>query len=60
MRRCLETLTDNQRESIEMAYFSGHTYREVAERLGAALPTIKSRIRDGLRRLKNCLGGELS
>ena len=60
VRRCLETLTDNQRESIEMAYFSGHTYREVAERLGAALPTIKSRIRDGLRRLKNCLGGELS
>lgn len=60
VRRCLETLTDNQRESIEMAYFSGHTYREVAERLGTALPTVKSRIRDGLRRLKNCLGGELS
>lgn len=60
VRRCLGTLTDNQRESIEMAYFSGLTYREVADRLGAALPTIKSRIRDGLRRLKNCLGGELS
>ena len=60
VRRCLGTLTDNQRESIEMAYFSGLTYREVAERLGFALPTIKSRIRDGLRRLKNCLGGELA
>jgi RNA polymerase sigma-70 factor (ECF subfamily) len=60
VRRCLGTLTDNQRESIEMAYFSGQTYREVADRLGTALPTIKSRIRDGLRRLKNCLGGELS
>lgn len=60
VRRCLGTLTDNQRESIELAYFSGHTYREVADRLGAALPTVKSRIRDGLRRLKNCLGGELS
>lgn len=60
VRRCLDTLTDNQRESIEMAYFSGKTYREVADQLGAALPTIKSRIRDGLRRLKNCLGGELS
>ncbi len=60
VRRCLETLTGNQRQSIEMAYFSGLTYREVAEELGAALPTIKSRIRDGLRRLKNCLGGELS
>lgn len=60
VRRCLGTLTENQRECIEMAYFSGQTYREVADRLGTALPTIKSRIRDGLRRLKNCLGGELS
>ena len=60
VRRCLGTLTDTQRESIEMAYYSGLTYREVADRLGAALPTIKSRIRDGLRRLKNCLGGELA
>lgn len=60
VRRCLDTLTENQRQSIEMAYFSGLTYREVADRLEAALPTIKSRIRDGLRRLKNCLGGALS
>ena len=35
VRRCLGTLTDNQRESIEMAYFTGLTYREVADRLGA-------------------------
>ncbi|MDV7999789.1 ECF RNA polymerase sigma factor SigK [Rhodococcus sp. IEGM 1408] len=60
VRRCLGELTDNQRQSIEMAYFTGLTYREVAEQLDAALPTIKSRIRDGLRRLKSCLGGELS
>jgi RNA polymerase sigma-70 factor (ECF subfamily) len=60
VRRCLGELTDNQRESIEMAYFSGLTYREVADRLEAALPTVKSRIRDGLRRLKSCLGGELA
>lgn len=60
VRHCLGTLTENQRQSIEMAYFSGLTYREVADQLGAALPTIKSRIRDGLRRLKTCLGGELS
>ena len=57
VRGCLDTLTDTQRESIEMAYFNGLTYREVADTLEAALPTIKSRIRDGLRRLKNCLGG---
>lgn len=60
VRRCLGELTENQRQSIEMAYFTGLTYREVAENLDAALPTIKSRIRDGLRRLKSCLGGELS
>ena len=60
VRHCLDTLTENQRQSIEMAYFSGLTYRQVADQLEAALPTVKSRIRDGLRRLKTCLGGELS
>jgi RNA polymerase sigma-70 factor (ECF subfamily) len=54
--RCLATLTDTQQESVRLAYYGGLTYREVAERLGAAVPTIKSRIRDGLLRLKNCLG----
>lgn len=60
IRRCLGTLTDTQRQSIEMAYFAGLTYRQVADRIGSALPTVKSRIRDGLRRLKSCLGGELT
>ena len=54
--RCLGTLTDTQRESVRLAYYGGLTYREVAEHLGAAVPTIKSRIRDGLLRLKTCLG----
>lgn len=52
---CLGSLTSTQRESIELSYYGGLTYRQVAERLEAALPTIKSRIRDGLRRLKDCL-----
>jgi RNA polymerase sigma-70 factor (ECF subfamily) len=53
--QCLDTLTPTQQESIKMAYYGGLTYREVAEKLGAAVPTIKSRIRDGLLRLKSCL-----
>jgi len=54
--RCLETLTATQQESVRLAYYGGLTYREVAEKLNAAVPTIKSRIRDGLIRLKTCLG----
>ncbi|OFI37665.1 RNA polymerase subunit sigma [Arthrobacter sp. SW1] len=53
--RCLQTLTETQQESVRLAYYGGLSYREVAEKLHAALPTIKSRIRDGLLRLKNCL-----
>jgi RNA polymerase sigma-70 factor (ECF subfamily) len=54
--QCLDSLTETQRESVRLAYYGGLTYREVAEKLNAAVPTIKSRIRDGLIRLKNCLG----
>ncbi|AJT41501.1 ECF RNA polymerase sigma factor SigK [Psychromicrobium lacuslunae] len=53
--KCLGNLTDTQQESVRLAYYGGLTYREVAEKLGAAVPTVKSRIRDGLQRLKSCL-----
>ena len=56
LRRCLEGLSDVQRESITLAYYGGYTYPEVAKLLEVALGTIKSRIRDGLHRLRDCLG----
>ena len=59
VRRCLKTLTALQREAITLAYYEGYTYRDVAERLRTALPTIKARMRDGLIRLRDCLGVEV-
>jgi RNA polymerase sigma-70 factor (ECF subfamily) len=53
---CLGSLTDLQRECIELAYYDGLTYVQVSERLVANLATIKSRMRDALRGLRNCLG----
>ncbi len=52
---CLDALTDAQRQCIELAYYHGLTYAEVSQRLAANLSTIKSRIRDALRGLRNCL-----
>ena len=56
VRRCLSSLTDLQRESITLAYYGGYTYRQVAGLLNVALGTIKTRIRDGLIRMRDCLG----
>jgi RNA polymerase sigma-70 factor (ECF subfamily) len=58
VRRCLASLTDLQRESVTLAYYDGYTYREVAELLGVAVGTVKTRMRDGLIRLRDCLGVE--
>ena len=60
VRRCLDGLTDLQREAITLAYYGGNSYREVADLLGTALPTIKTRMRDGLIRMRDCLGVALS
>jgi RNA polymerase sigma-70 factor (ECF subfamily) len=56
VRRCLSTLTELQRESIMLAYYGGRTYREVGELLDTPLGTVKTRLRDGLIRLRDCLG----
>jgi RNA polymerase sigma-70 factor (ECF subfamily) len=58
VRRALARLSAIQREAVELAYFGGHTYREVAVVLGVAEGTVKSRIRDGMIRLRDELGGE--
>ncbi|GAA2396113.1 RNA polymerase sigma factor SigK [Catellatospora methionotrophica] len=60
VRRCIKTLTDLQREAITLAYYGGYTYQQVAQLLGAGLPTVKTRMRDGLIRLRDCLGVEVS
>jgi RNA polymerase sigma-70 factor, ECF subfamily len=53
--RALGTLPDEERRAIEMAYFSGHTYVEVAQLLDQPEGTVKSRIRNGLRRLRTAM-----
>ena len=56
VRRCMGSLTTLQAESITLAYYQGYTYPQVAGLLGVALGTVKTRIRDGLIRMRDCLG----
>jgi RNA polymerase sigma factor (sigma-70 family) len=58
VRAALATLPDDQRRAIQLAYFGGKTYRQVAEVLGIPEGTAKSRLRVGLRRIADALDDE--
>ncbi|WP_438502607.1 ECF RNA polymerase sigma factor SigK [Arthrobacter livingstonensis] len=56
VQRALKTLTGPQEEAIRLAYYGGYTHQEVAELLKIPVGTVKTRIRDGMIRLRDRLG----
>lgn len=56
VRAALGSLTHLQREAVELAYWGGETSTEISARLGVPVPTVKTRLRDGLIRLRTAMG----
>ena len=59
LRSALEVLTPEERNAIEVAFFSELTYEQTARKLNQPLGTVKTRIRSGLGKLRETLGGGL-
>ena len=60
VRAAMSALSEEQRVAIEMGFFGGITHEEIARRTGVPLGTIKTRIRSGLRRMREALGATVS
>jgi RNA polymerase sigma-70 factor (ECF subfamily) len=56
VRHCVDGLTVRQKDAVTLAYYGGHSYAQVATLLKLPLGTVKTRLRDGLIRLRDCLG----
>jgi len=56
VRQAMDSLTEVQREALELAFFKGYTHTEVATMLDLPVGTAKTRIRDGLIRLRDTMG----
>jgi RNA polymerase sigma-70 factor (ECF subfamily) len=59
VKSALESIPPDQREAISLAFFSGLTQSEIAQRIGAPLGTVKARIRRGMLKLADVLKGKL-